>query len=238
MHSMDGRVVLITGADGNLGRATAAAFRQAGAALALLSRKEERLRRVHAGLQEGEGVFFAPSTDLTDPSSAHAAAQATLAHFGRLDVLVNTVGGYQGGAPVHQTPLEVFQRLFDLNVKTLVVAVQAVVPAMIEAAGGAIVNVAARPALQGFAGSGAYAAAKAAVMRLTESMAAELRPHRIRVNCALPGTLDTPQNREALAAAKKVRWVAAPQVADLILFLASPAAAAISGASIPAYGGA
>jgi len=126
--------------------------------------------------------------------------------------------------------------MMDLNARTVFNMAHAVVPGMIKRGGGRIINISSRGGLSGAAGIGVYAAAKAAVLRLSESMAAELREHRINVNCVLPSIIDTPQNRQAMPTADFSAWVKADSLAEVILFLASPGARDISGAAIPVYG--
>jgi NAD(P)-dependent dehydrogenase (short-subunit alcohol dehydrogenase family) len=159
----------------------------------------------------------------------------TINRFGRIDVLVNVAGGYRGGTPVHETPLTTWDFLLNLNARTVYSVSSAVIPAMLRQGSGKIVNVAARAALQGAAKMGAYSASKSAVIRLTEAMAAELKNDGINVNCVLPGTIDTPQNRATMKGDPS-RWVAPQAIADVILFLSSGAARAIHGAAIPVYG--
>jgi NAD(P)-dependent dehydrogenase (short-subunit alcohol dehydrogenase family) len=156
--------------------------------------------------------------------------------LGRIDVLVNAAGGWRGGKPAHETPLEVWDLMLDLNARTAFVASRAVIPVMLQQGSGRIVNVASRAALQGGRRSAAYSASKAAVVRLTESMDAELKGQGINVNCILPSTIDTPQNRAAMPKADTSRWVEPEALADVILFLASDAARAVHGAAIPVYG--
>jgi NAD(P)-dependent dehydrogenase (short-subunit alcohol dehydrogenase family) len=162
--------------------------------------------------------------------------EGALRRFGRIDVLVNAAGGYRAGTPVHDTPLETWEFLLSLNARTAFITSSAVVPAMLEQGSGKIVNVAARAALKGGAKSAAYSASKSAVLRLTESLSAELKGSGINANCVLPGTIDTPQNREAMPNADTSRWVAPEALADVILFLASDAARAVHGAAVPVYG--
>lgn len=126
--------------------------------------------------------------------------------------------------------------MFDLNVRSTFLASKAAIPHMLRQGGGKIVNVAARPGLKGVANAAPYSAAKSAVIRLTESLAAELKRKAINVNCVLPGTLDTPENREQQPEADFSRWVNPRRVTDVILFLASDAAQAVHGAAVPAYG--
>jgi NAD(P)-dependent dehydrogenase (short-subunit alcohol dehydrogenase family) len=149
---------------------------------------------------------------------------------------VNTAGGFRSGTPVHETPVEDLDFLINLNVRTAFISAQTVVPHMIEAGSGVIINIGARSGLKGAANSGAYSASKSALIRLSESLSQELKHHGINVNCILPGTIDTPQNRESMPSADYRTWVKQDAIAEVILFLASDAARAIHGASIPVYG--
>ena len=228
-------VVLITGAAGNLGQAVARAFAASGAVLALTDADGPRLAAVAQSLELGPERLRTYAADLMQQAAAGTLGERVMAELGRVDVLVNIAGGFRMGL-VHETPVQVFDLMLDLNVRTVFNMAHAVVPAMIRGGGGRIINIASRAALQGGAGVGAYAAAKAAVLRLCESMAAELQEHRIRVNCVLPSIIDTPQNRQAMPESDFTSWVSADSLAEVILFLASPAARDISGAAIPVYG--
>jgi NAD(P)-dependent dehydrogenase (short-subunit alcohol dehydrogenase family) len=149
---------------------------------------------------------------------------------------VNTVGGFEAGQPLHETPLETWERMLDLNARSVFVACQAAIPALLEQGAGKIVNVSARAGLAGMANSAAYSAAKSAVIRLTESMSAELKNEGINVNCVVPGRIDTPRNRQEMPQSDFTRWVKPESLAEVILFLASDAARDIHGAAIPVYG--
>ncbi|GAB4496807.1 MAG: SDR family NAD(P)-dependent oxidoreductase [Anaerolineales bacterium] len=233
MFNFENQVVLITGASGNLGRATARAFARAGARVAILERDPKKalsaLPRVNA---------FAPdAVDVTDADSVAQAVAAVMTHYGRIDCLVNTVGGYQAGKPLHETSLETWQQMFDLNARSVFVVCRAVLPILLSQGSGKIVNVAAAAALKGGdANSSAYGAAKTAVARLTESMAAEYKRSGINVNAVLPAILDTPQNRSAMPNADFSTWVTPEAMADVILFLCSPLAAPIHGVLLPVFG--
>ncbi len=229
-------VVMVAGAAGNLGQAVARAFDTAGARLVLLDRAPDRLPQVFPDLAGSPKHALLGSVDATDAVSVARAVEAAVERMGRIDVLANTIGGYRAGAPVHETPLETWDFMMTLNARSAFVLSRAVVPQMLQQSSGKIVHVAARQALAGGRGAAAYSASKAAVVRLVESMAAELRHEGLNVNCVLPGTIDTLDNREAMPKADFDRWVAPEAIADVILFLASDAARAVNGAAVPVYG--
>ena len=224
-----GKTCLVTGAAGNLGRAVAGAFAAAGASLILMDHQREHLQSAYGN--EGEGKRFA----LADLRDAQSVARALPAGT-RIDILCNIAGGFRMGQPVHETSDDTWDLMLGLNARSVVNCARAVVPRMLAAGGGKIINVGAIAALSGKANMSAYIASKSAVIRLTESMAAELREKGINVNCVLPSTIDTPQNRKDMPKADPKRWVAPEALADVVLFLASDAARAIHGASIPVAG--
>ena len=224
------QTVIVTGASGNLGDAVARAFAARDANVVLVARHVAALAGVRAERQ------LAVAADLMRQPDAERVATETRARFGRIDVLCNAAGGFRMGAPVHETTDETWNFLLDLNVLTMLNMVRAVVPRMLAQGGGRIVNVAANAGLRGTANTGAYCAAKSAVIRLTESMAAELRERSVNVNCVLPTILDTPENRAAMPKADPSRWVRPDDLAQTIVFLASPGARAIHGAAIPVAG--
>lgn len=229
MNARD-RTVIVTGAAGNLGRAVAKAFADLGANLVLVDLKRENLQGVFG--TENDHRAFAP-TNLLEMAQATGVAQAALARFGRIDVLCNIAGGFRMGEMVHETSDENWNFLFDINTRTLLNAVRAVVPHMIAAGGGKIVNVGAFAAQRGVARMGAYTASKGTVIRMTEAMAGELREKNINVNCVLPTVIDTPENRAAMPKADPAKWVAPSDLANVIVFLASDAARAVHGAAVP-----
>ncbi len=233
MFDFSDRVVVVTGAAGNLGSAVAHAFGSAGANLTLVDRADGRLRRLFPEMTDAPSYLLANSVDLTDPDSVQSMVDETVKYFGRIDVLVNTAGGYRAGTPVHETPLETWDFMLNLNARSVFLTSRAVVPQMLRQEYGKIISVAARAGERGRANMAAYSASKSVVMRLTESMAAELREIGINVNCVLPGTIDTPDNRQAMPKADYSRWVKPEIVAQVILFLASDSARALNGASIP-----
>src|SRR5262249_48337541 len=166
------KTVFVTGAAGNLGRAIAAAFEARGANLVLVGRTRESLAAA-LGVENERWLYV--TADLLDQAALDSAVKLARGRFGRIDVLCNIAGGFRMGSPVHETPDADWDFLMDINARTLLNAVRAVVPQMIEAGGGKIVNVGAFAAHKGVAQMGAYVAATSAVIRLTDAMAAELR---------------------------------------------------------------
>jgi NAD(P)-dependent dehydrogenase (short-subunit alcohol dehydrogenase family) len=236
MFDFSDQVVLVTGGSGNLGGAVVQAFHATGAHLVVPDRQPDRLAVLFPGLVDTKDHYLAGLVDLTQPEDVARLVDATLERFGEIDVLVNTVGGYRAGAPPHETSLETWDFMLDLNARTAFITSRAVIPAMLRRGRGKIVNTAARSALAGGANEVAYSVSKSAVARLTESLAAAYKKNGINVNAILPGTIDTPQNREAMPNADHSRWVKPEAIAQVILFLASDAASPIHGALIPVYG--
>ena len=228
-----GRVVMITGAAGTLGRAVAASFAAAGANLVLVDIAAEGLEASFGKESAGRLPLVA---DLSDLAAIDGAVAQAMKKFGRIDVLCNVAGGFKMGPPVHETDDSLWRGMMDLNAGTVISMAHAVVPIMLAAGGGKIVNIGAMGGVVGKGNMAAYSAAKSAVIRLTESMGAELREHGINVNCVLPSIIDTPPNRADMPDADPTRWVSPAALADVILCLASDRARAIHGASVPVVG--
>jgi len=229
--TFEGRTCLITGAAGNLGRAVAAAFAAAGASLLLMDLDDKALRAAYGSDDKRKQLLRADVLDATSVAQAIAAGR-----LGRVGILCNLAGGFRMGQLVHETSEDTWELMLGLNAKSVINTARAVVPGMLAAGQGKIVSIAAIAALGGKENMGAYSASKSAVIRLTESMSAELREKGINVNCILPSIIDTPQNRAAMSKADPRRWVAPEALAEVILFLASDAARAIHGAAIPVSG--
>lgn len=227
------QTVVLTGAAGNLGRAVAGAFADRGASLVLVDLRQETLTE-RFGAEHDRRLFVA--ADVLQQNQAQAVAARAIERFRRIDVLCNVAGGFRMGEAVHETSDETWSFLFDINVRSVLNMVRAVVPGMLEQGGGKIINIGARAGCRGAANMAAYCASKAVVIRLTESMAAELRQRNINVNCVLPTTLDTPQNRADMPDVDPALWVAPGDLAQTIVFLSSPAARAIHGAALPVVG--
>ncbi len=235
MGDIAGKVVILTGAGGNLGRAVALAFAGQTARLALVDLKREALERTRAALP-AETEILLVAADLINASEVADLAERVRHHYGHIDVLVNVAGGFAMGPPLHETEDRDWDQMLNLNARTLFNTCRAVIPHLLDRGGGRIVNISARAAREGRARMGPYCASKAAVITLTETLAAEHKLNQINVNCILPGTLDTPENRAAMPEADFSRWVPPAALADVILFLASDAARAVTGAAIPVYG--
>lgn len=236
MYGFSNQVVIITGATGNLGKAITQAFQKSGAKLVLIDRSADHLQQEFPDLVDSADYILASCADLTHPDEVKRALDGAYQQFGRFDALINAAGGFRAGTPLHETPLETWEFMLNLNARSVFITSQNVIPRMLEQGRGKIVNVAARAALSGEANMSAYSVSKSAVVRLTESMAAELGDAGINVNCILPGTIDTPQNRQAMPNADHDRWVKPEALADVILFLVSEGARAINGAAVPVYG--
>ena len=224
---MDGKVVVVTGASGALGKVVAAVALARGARVAGVDYAATPSPAAGNRIELG-GV------DLTDATQAKKAIDAVAAHFGRLDALINIAGGFAYETVSEGDP-KTWQRMYALNVITALNASRAALPHLAASAAGRIVNVGAMGALQAGAGMGAYAASKAGVHRLTEALAAEWKG-KVTVNAVLPSTIDTPANRASMSQADFTKWVRPQELADVILFLASDAASAVTGALLPVSG--
>jgi len=234
--NLQNKVAIVTGAVGNLGTATANLFQQAGAKTVLVDRSQDRVREAFKDIADSPHHLLAGGVDLSDAASLGKLIEQTLGKFGRVDALVNTVGGYRGGKPVHEADLADWDFLFNVNVRTTLLCCRAVIPQMLKQQRGKIINVASRDGLSGSAGYAAYSASKSTVLRLTEALASELKASNINVNCIMPSTIDTPQNRAAVPNGDFSKWVEPAAIADVIAFLASDASRAINGAALPVFG--
>jgi len=230
---MHGKNVVITGAAGALGKAVADYFQSLGSNLLLLDYSDELLAEAFPGPHE---AMWMRAVDLTSRDSCHAAMADAASEMGQIEVLANIAGGFLMGDPVHATTDETWDFLMNLNARSIMNMASAVVPGMQANGGGKIINVAAQAGTQGMALMGAYTASKAAVMRLTESMAAELREQHINVNAVMPSLIDTPRNRADMPDADFSKWVPPQQIASVVGFLASEGAKAVHGACIPVAG--
>lgn len=231
--SFQNKTVMITGAAGALGQTCADVFAEAGANLVLVDLSDEALQTAY---RSSDAKRLLCAVDLLDVRATGNCVEAACQKFNRIDALCNIAGGFNMGSPVHATPAADWKKMWDINAQTLLNATQAVVPKMLEAGAGRIVNIGAGPGQKGAALMGAYSVAKSAVIRMTEAMSAELREQNINVNCVLPSIIDTAANRTAMPDADPGKWVSPRELAQVIRFLCSDEARAIHGAAIPVTG--
>jgi NAD(P)-dependent dehydrogenase (short-subunit alcohol dehydrogenase family) len=234
--NFSGRTVLVAGGTGGLGNAVSLAFLEEGARVVVTYRKEEE----YADLKSGAGVKAAALegslVDVTDERATAELVAGIVARHGRLDALVNAVGGYVGGVTLWELETKVFDAMLSLNLRSGYALARAVLPAMLKQRHGSIVNVAAKAAFDHGAGAGAYAASKAAAVAMMDSLAADVKGTGVRVNSILPSIIDTAVNRKAMPNGDFTFWPKPEEIAQVILFLCSDNAAVIHGAAVPVYG--
>ena len=229
---MKEQVVVITGGMGNLGRAVARAFEVAGSRVAVID---------HSAVPDADAARsserYLPigQINLTRLDQAEQAMKTIAGKLGRMDVLVNIAGGFRWQT-LADGDISGWDQMYDINLKTAVTASKAALPSILKSDAGRIINIGAGAAAKAAAGMGAYAASKSGVLRLTESLSEEVKDRGITVNAVLPGIIDTPQNRADMPKADTSKWVQAQAIADVVVFLASEGARAITGAAIPVFG--
>ena len=231
------KIVLVTGGTGGLGREVTMAFLEAGATVFVTYRVAEEFAEVVAAAQRiGATPPAGASVDVTDMAAVEKFVAEILAKHGRLDVLVNTVGGYAGGTNLWEVDAKTYDLMLQLNLKAGFVLARSVVPVMIRQNRGWIVNIASKAAFDHGAGAGMYAASKAGALALYNSLAADVKPYNINVNSVIPSIIDTAANRKAMPGADFSKWPKPDDIARVILFLCSEEARVIHGAAIPVYG--
>jgi NAD(P)-dependent dehydrogenase (short-subunit alcohol dehydrogenase family) len=230
-NRFDGQVALVAGGTGALGSAVARSLLAEGTQVTVTYRNAAEF----AALQQAAGTprLAGAQTDVTDPTATEQLVADLVREHGRLDILVNAVGAYVGGAPLWQADPAALERMLSLNLRSGHALARAAAPVLLRSGRGAIVNIAARAALEHGAGSAAYNASKAAALALFDSLAAELAGSGVRVNSVLPSIIDTPANRAAMPDADFARWPKADDIARVVLFLCSDDARVIHGAAIP-----
>ena len=229
-------MVLVTGGTGALGRAVTQAFVKAGASVFVSYIIPEEVTMLKNQLGQEQNRVTIIEADLIKDESVHGLVNTVLRQSGRGDFLANVVGGYAGGPPIHETTEEDFDFMLKLNLKTAFLISKAVLRPMIERKQGKIVHIASRTGLKGEATVGPYSISKASVIRLTETIAEEVRDYGINCNCLMPSVIDTEANRKAMPDADFSTWVKPEEIARVILFLCSENAKIINGAAIPVYG--
>jgi len=231
-----GKVALVAGGTGGLGRAVSLAFLEAGASVAATYRNPEEFEALQRVDASGGARLSGHAVDVTDEAAVRRLLDEIVSRHGRLDALVNAVGGYAGGRKLWETEPKVLDQMLLLNLRAGLALCRAAVPVMLMKGYGAIVNVASRSAIAHGPGEAAYAASKAAAVAMIGSLAADLKGTSVRANSVLPSIIDTEANRKAMPKADFSKWPKAEDIARVILFLCSDAAVLIQGAAIPVYG--
>ncbi|MFZ5917931.1 MAG: SDR family NAD(P)-dependent oxidoreductase [Chloroflexota bacterium] len=232
---MRDKMVWITGASGGLGEVTSRVFADAGARLALTARSPQKLADLKAALALPDDRLLLLPADVTDEASVAEQVREVIARLGRIDVLLHLAGGWRGGQTVAETALDDLDFLLALNLRSTFLACRAVLPHMMAQGWGRIVAVGARSAVQPQRRSGAYAASKAGLIALIETIAAETKGAGVTANVVLPSTIDTPANRQSMPQADFTKWAPPHAIAAAMLYLCTDEAASISGACLPLY---
>jgi len=232
----ENKLVVVTGGTGGLGRAVSLAFLAEGARVAVTYRSQPELEALKSVAGENAAKLEGYIVNVTDEVAVRTFAEKLEVSGQGIDILVNTVGGYVGGLPLWKTELSVMERMLALNLRSGFLLARAFVPRMIERKSGAIVNIAARAAVDHSAGAAAYAASKAAAVAMMDCLAADLKGTGVRVNSVLPSIIDTEANRKAMPEADFAAWPKPEEIAEVVLFLASDEARLVHGASVPVYG--
>jgi NAD(P)-dependent dehydrogenase (short-subunit alcohol dehydrogenase family) len=230
------KTVLVAGGTGGLGRAISLAFLKEGGKLVVTFRKDQEYSDLKSAAGANASNVIGRKVDVTDEAAVQQLIDGITADNGRLDVLVNTVGGYVGGQNLWELDSRLFDQMLAVNLRSGYVLARAAVKPMLKERNGVIVNVASKAALDHGAGVGAYAASKAAALALMDSLAADLKGRGVRVNSILPSIIDTEINRKAMPDADFAKWPKPEEIAPVVLFLCSDEAKVIHGAAIPVYG--
>ena len=236
MFDFKDEVIVVTGAAGNLGRAVVNEFLKADGCVCAFDHRRGRLKGSFTSAKALGELHLFEGVDVTDREVMIALGEKVLSQVGKVEILVNTVGGFAYGETVYEMSSITWQKMMNLNVQSFLNTSAAFVPGMVEMGHGKIISIGSKSSLQGGGKIGAYAAAKSALLRLTESMAAELKPHDIQVNCVLPSIIDTPENRQSMPSADFSKWVKPEEIAQVILYLSSSMSDVITGAAVPVFG--
>lgn len=231
-----GQTVLVAGGAGGLGRAVTLAFLEEGARVVITYRRQSEMESLTRFAGDAGAVLNGHVVDLSNDAAVANLVEGILAGHSRLDIFVNTVGAWAGGAKFWQADAAEFDRMLQINLRTGYALLRAVLPPMVQQGSGAIVNVASRAAVDHAGGAAGYVASKAAAVAMIDSLAADLKGTGVRANSVLPGVIDTEANRRAMPTADFSKWPTPEAIARVILFLCGEEAGLISGAAIPVYG--
>lgn len=234
MINLQNKVVLITGATGALGNTTANIFAQANAKLALTGRTQKKLEVLQPAFANTECMLQA--ADLCDELQTQALINNVVSRFGQIDILLNVAGGFDMGKQVHELSADDFNKMFNMNFISTLNMCKQVIPQMLKQNTGRIVNISARAATEGKGKMAPYCISKSSVITLTESLSEEHKQSDININAILPGTIDTPTNRNDMPNADFNTWVPCEDLANTMLYLSSDLANSVNGAIIPVYG--
>lgn len=235
MNTLKNKIAIITGGTGALGKAITVAFLEEGAKVVCTYIVDAERKECLSLTKDHKDKIVFIKTDVTKEKDAFNLIRSTTRKFGRIDILVNVVGGF-AYSYIKDTDEKTWDLMMNLNLKSVFLCSKYVLPRMIEQNYGKIINISSRPALKGSAGVGAYSASKAGVLNLTETIADEVKDYAINVNAVLPSTIDTPANRRDMPEADFSKWVKPEEIARVIVFLSSDGSRPISGAGIPVYG--
>lgn len=234
-NRFSGKVAVVTGGTGGLGRAVTLGFLQEGASVIASYIKKDEADALRDAVGRNAHLELLP-LDATSEDECRTFVDGITARYGRLDVLVNTIGGYTSGKPAWETEAKTFEFMLTLNFRAGYNLVRACVPAMLRRKSGAIVNIAAKAAFDHAAGAAPYATSKAASLALFDCLAQDLKGTGVRANSVLPSIIDTEPNRKAMPDADFSTWPKPEEIAQVILFLCSDEASVVHGAAIPVYG--
>jgi len=233
---LEGKIVLVAGGTGGFGRAVSLAFLEQGCKVAVTYQRQEEWEALQSAAGVRKQQLEGYSLDVTEEAAVKGLLENLAGKQGRLDAMVNTVGGYAGGLRLWEVETKVFDKMLALNLRSGFVLCRAAVPVMLRQGYGAIVNVAAKAAFDHAAGASAYAASKAAALAMMDSLAADLKGTGVRVNSILPSIIDTEANRKAMPKADFTKWPKPEDIARVVVFLCSDDANVVHGAAVPVYG--
>jgi len=233
---LTGKVALVAGGTGGLGRAVSLAFLAEGAEVVVTYRNDREFGDLERAAGENARSLVGRRVDVTDEAAVDQLIAGITVEYKRLDVLVNTVGGYAGGVKLWEMDTKVLDQMLALNLRSGYLLSRASAKAMLQQRSGVIVNVGSKAALDHGPSLGAYAASKAAALAMMDSLAADLKGSGVRVNSILPSIIDTEANRKAMPGADFTKWPKPEEIARVIVFLCTDDAKVIHGAAIPVYG--
>ena len=234
--TLKSKVALIAGGTGGLGRAVSQLFLDEGARVIVTYRRDQEFEQLKGMAGVNASRLSGSNVDVTDETAVQKFIDGIVKENGRLDFLVNAVGGYAGGVKLWEMDAGLLDQMLRLNLLSGYVLCRAAVPVMLKQGSGAIVNIASKAAVDHAAGAAAYVASKAAAVAMMDSLAADLKGSGVRVNSILPSIIDTETNRKAMPGADFAKWPKPEEIARVILFLCSDHAHVLHGADIPVYG--